>query len=433
MRKLYLYLLSSAIISLVVLGWLIDSFSQTTLEVEDRFTWESKIAAGIASHVSQAPPHEQAALTLALATDFNLDIRLKEGSTLALPKELKNAIVEPQGLILEDQAGFYLLKSAPNLLPNYLELRLDKANDSADGNDMALTLLFYSGVCLFMWFILAPLAKRLTIVTDAAKRFASGDLSARIQVNHFTYIKDVELTFNRMANQIEKLLEENKLMASSLSHDIRTPVACLRFGVDAALGAESLDEATTYLKRMENDLEQMEAMLKSYLSFATLEQKAQALNFASANLHTYLHSIADQHSHKANARNLAIIVECENDIEITADLHWMARAIGNLISNACDFSKTQIRLNAAVIDKQLFVHVEDDGPGIAKENWHQVFKPFYREQSHRNRASQSYGLGLAIVAKVADWHHGLVSVGQSQLLQGAKFTLSFPLKPVRKV
>lgn len=433
MRKLYLYLLSSALISLVVLGWLIDSFSQNTLEVEDRFAWESKIAAGIAKHVSQVPPDEQASLTAALASDFNLDIRLKEGSTLALPKELKNAIVEPQGLILEDQAGFYLLKSASNLLPNYLELRLAKVNDSADGNDMVLTLLFYSGVCIFMWFILAPLAKRLTIVTEAAKRFASGDLSARIRVNHFTYIKDVELTFNRMANQIEKLLEENKLMASSLSHDIRTPVACLRFGVDAALDAESLDEATTYLKRMENDLEQMEAMLKSYLSFATLEQKSQALNFESANLHSYLSAIAEQHNHKANARAIVIEVECDKEVEITADLHWMARAIGNLISNACDFAKTHIRLSATTIDNQLFVLVEDDGPGIAKENWHQVFKPFYREQSHRNRASQSYGLGLAIVAKVADWHHGSVSVGQSQVLQGAKFTLSFPLKPVRKV
>lgn len=433
MRKLYLYLLSSALISLVVLGWLIDSFSQTTLEVEDRFTWESKIAAGIATHIAQAPIDQQASLTNDLANDFNLDIRLKEGSTLALPKELKNAIIESQGLILEDQDGFYLLKSEAKLLPSYLELRLDKIDDTSDSNDMVLTLLFYSGVCLFMWFILAPLAKRLTILTEAAKRFASGDLSSRIHVNHFTYIKDVELTFNRMANQIEKLLEENKLMASSLSHDIRTPVACLRFGVDAALDSHSLEEAKTYLKRVEGDLDQMEVMLKSYLSFATLEQKSQALNFESTLLLNYLRSIADQHIHKATARHISIVVECQHDVEICADLHWMARAIGNLLSNACDFARTQIKLCATTTDNQLVVTVEDDGPGIAKENWHQVFKPFYREQSHRSRDGQSYGLGLAIVAKVADWHHGLVSVGQSQTLNGAKFTLSFPLTPVRKV
>ncbi|WMN59715.1 ATP-binding protein [Pseudoalteromonas xiamenensis] len=433
MRKLYLYLLASAILSLVILGWLIDSFSQTTLEVEDRFAWESKIAAGVAAHVSTLPNTLRAKTAATLANEFDIDIRLKEGTTLALPKELKTAMLDPEGLILEDQAGFYLLKSTPDLLPDYLEFRLDKVEDTSERSDMALTLLFYSGVCLFMWFILSPLAKRLTALTNVAKRFASGDLSARIEVNHFTYIKDVELTFNRMANQIEKLLAENKLMASSLSHDIRTPVACLRFGVDAAQDAESLDEAQSYLTRMENDLDQMEAMLKSYLSFATLEQKAQALNFEETALRPYLTSLADQLMPKAKDRNVQIKVSCPVNFPIVADLHWLARAIGNLISNACDFAKEHILLSAFIKDNQIFITVEDDGQGIAKENWAQVFKPFYREQTHRNREGQSYGLGLAIVAKVADWHHGDVSVGQSDELLGAKFVFSFPLKPVRKL
>jgi len=433
LRKLYLYLLASAILSLVILGWLIDSFSQTTLEVEDRFAWESKIAAGVATHVSTLPSALRAKTAAALANEFDIDIRLKEGATLALPKELKTAMLDPEGLILEDQAGFYLLKSTPDLLPDYLEFRLDKVEDTSERSDMALTLLFYAGVCLFMWFILSPLAKRLTALTNVAKRFASGDLSARIEVNHFTYIKDVELTFNRMANQIEKLLAENKLMASSLSHDIRTPVACLRFGVDAAQDAESLDEAQSYLTRMENDLDQMEAMLKSYLSFATLEQKAQALNFEETALRPYLTSLADQLMPKAKERHVQIKVSCPVNFPIVADLHWLARAIGNLISNACDFAKEHILLSAFIKDNQIFITVEDDGQGIAKENWAQVFKPFYREQTHRNREGQSYGLGLAIVAKVADWHHGDVSVGQSDELLGAKFVFSFPLKPVRKL
>ena len=93
-------------------------------------------------------------------------------------------------------------------------------------------MLFYASYA-YLWALITPLAKRLTVLNEAAQRFAKGDLKSRIHLSHFTYIKDVELTFNRMASQIENS-DENKLMASSLSHDIRTPIACLRFGLEAA-------------------------------------------------------------------------------------------------------------------------------------------------------------------------------------------------------
>ncbi|CCQ11648.1 Signal transduction histidine kinase [Pseudoalteromonas luteoviolacea B = ATCC 29581] len=433
MRKLYLSLLSSALFSLVVLGWLIDSFSQNSLDVEDKFAWESKIVAGITSHLESVNIEDRNALTAKFAQNFKLDIKMKEASSLALPTELTKQMLEYEGLILEDGDGFYLLKSSASLLPHYLEIRLAKTPDKIERVDIVLTLLFYSGVCIFMWFILAPLAKRLSLLTQAAKRFAAGDVTARIEVNHFTYIRDVELAFNRMANQIEKLLAENKLMASSLSHDIRTPVACLRFGVEAAIESDDIAEAKHYLARMEADLVQMESMLKSYLSFATLEQKAQALNFETTNIEIYLSNIAEQLKLKVADRNLRLTVSVTNDFIITADLHWLARAISNLLNNACDFAKHHIYLHAQSQDNQAFIFIEDDGPGIAKENWQHVFTPFYKEQSHRNRAGQSYGLGLAIVAKVADWHHGQVTVTKSEKFGGARFCFSFPLTPVAKI
>ena len=108
---------------------------------------------------------------------------------------------------------------------------------------------------------------------------------------------------------------------------------------------------------------------------------------------------------------------------VFADLHWLARAISNLIGNACDFAKDTIYVSAKRDEHYLYITVEDDGPGIAPENFNNVFSPFFREESHRNRADKSYGLGLAIVAKVADWHHGSVSVSKSARLQGACFTL----------
>ena len=247
--------------------------------------------------------------------------------------------------------------------------------------------------------------------------------STCLEPSRFTYIKDVELTFNRMASQIEKLVAENKLMASSLSHDIRTPIACLRFGVDAALDTHDESKIKHYLTRMETDLDHMESMLKSYLAFATLEQNANKLTYSSANIKHYLSDIMSQLEPKIAARSLKISLECDDHI-IYADLHWLARAIANLINNACDFAHHHIKVTASVQEHVLVISIADDGPGIAQENNHKVFSPFFRERSHRNRSDNSYGLGLAIVAKVADWHHGTVEVSKSEQLGGACFTLS---------
>ncbi|NMP78210.1 two-component sensor histidine kinase [Pseudoalteromonas arctica] len=423
MKKFYISLLGSALLSIVVLGWLIDAFSQQAHTPQDEFSQQSKMIMGFSKQLANIPTSERSDYVKQLALEFDVLIDYKPNESLALPPSLLLQMHTPGGLILEDQQGFYMLYSSAVLNPFHLSMRLDKIFDSEQHNDIILTLLFYAGLCVFMGFIIAPLAKRLTVLNEAAKKFASGNVQARIKVSHFTYIKDVELTFNRMASQIEKLVAENKLMASSLSHDIRTPIACLRFGLDAALDSHDEQKVKQYLTRMENDLDHMESMLSSYLAFATLEQNANKLTYSSTNIKSYLEDILVQLAPKLEMQMLNVQLNSTDKI-INADLHWLARAITNLLTNACDFASQHIYLSAKLHEQQLVITVEDDGPGIARENFSNVFSPFFREEDHRNRADKSYGLGLAIVEKVADWHHGSVKVSKSTQLGGACFTLT---------
>ena len=411
----------------MVLGWLIDTFNQQAFSPDDNFMWQRNITGGFIKQLERQPAKLRASFANTISQEFSLDVSYRDGQSLALPSELKDEMFTPHGLLLEDEIGFYLLKSSKNLMPDYVELRLTKP-EQEQNSDVLLTLLFYSGVCAFMWFILSPLAKRLNVLTSKAKQFAAGDFSARIEPNHFTYIKDVELTFNGMASKIEKLMAENKLMASSLSHDIRTPVACMRFALDAAIDEPDNKKVNEILLRMEKDLDQMEDMLKSYLSFATLEQKSHLLNFETTKASHYLHDVSLQIQPKLQKAELSLLTELNAKFEITADLHWLARAITNLLSNACDFATKHIQISSYYDSQYIYIEIEDDGPGIAPENWHKVFSPFFQEENHRNRAGKSYGLGLAIVSKVVDWHHGKVSVSQSESLGGAKFTLQLPKK-----
>lgn len=422
MKKFYISLLGSALLSILVLGWLIDAFSQRAHTPQDEFSVQSKMMIGFSKQLVNTPTSERNNYIKQLSKEFDLSMDYKLNESLALPPSLLLQMHTPNGLILEDQQGFYMLYSNQTLNPFHLSMRLNKRADTEQRNDIFLTLLFYAGLCVFMGVIIAPLAKRLTVLNEAAKKFASGNIQARIKVSHFTYIKDVERTFNRMASQIEKLVAENKLMASSLSHDIRTPIACLRFGLDAAIDSHDDQKIKQYLARMENDLDHMESMLKSYLAFATLEQNANKLTYASTNIKSYLDDILLQLAPKFESHMLSVQLNSSSEI-ITADLHWLARAITNLLNNACDFAQQHVSLSTRINEHHLIITVEDDGPGIEQKNTKKIFSPFFKEEAHRNRADKSYGLGLAIVEKVADWHHGSIRVSKSNSLGGACFTL----------
>ena len=75
-----------------------------------------------------------------------------------------------------------------------------------------------------------------------------------------------------MASQIEKLVADNKILARSLSHDIRTPIACLRFGLEAALDSKTLEKKDSYLTRMDSELTNMEDMTSAFLEYASMER-----------------------------------------------------------------------------------------------------------------------------------------------------------------
>jgi signal transduction histidine kinase len=408
----------------MLLSWLIDSFYEQLPQSDSPFQLENRVLLGVINQVNQIPIELRASKVLVYSDDFDLPFEYKLGDSIALPHALQKQMLTEKGLIIESDEGVNLLKSSPELFPDHIELKLPSP-PIQNNHDIILTLVLHAGMYIFMWFILWPLARRLNILTDAAKQFASGDMNTRISVNNFTYIKEVELTFNRMASQIEKLLAENKLMASSLSHDIRTPVACLRFGLDAALDEDEPPVIHQYLTRMENDLDQMEDMLTSYLSFSTLEQKSHLLKFEKAIAHEYLTHLTSQLQPKLNNSGVTLELEVSKQITFEADLHWLARAITNLVSNACNYAKNKVLVSAHETQQKIILTVEDDGKGIAPENWHKVFDPFFREQTHRSREANNYGLGLAIVHKVVDWHHGNVYVCKSEQLGGAKFTMSF--------
>ena len=87
----------------------------------------------------------------------------------------------------------------------------------------------------------------------------------------------------------------------------------------------------------------------------------------------------------------------------------------------------KISISAVARDAGVRIAVEDDGPGVPAEEWEKIFSPFVRLDTSRNRASGGYGLGLSIIRRLVNWHHGRVWVEHSEL-GGAAFSMEWPVR-----
>ena len=114
-----------------------------------------------------------------------------------------------------------------------------------------------------------------------------------------------------------------------------------------------------------------------------------------------------------------------DDVQVVVDERLVSRALRNLMANACRHGRRAVRVEAVVRDGSTWIHVDDDGPGVAAEDREVILRRFGRLDHARDSDRGGAGLGLAIVSSVARAHGGEVIIGDSPL-GGARISLRLP-------
>lgn len=416
MHKLILNIVLTVTLSLFGFGWLIDqyiydSFDDDTVDVQP----QTKMFNGFINHLANVPPEQLHVTVEVLAEQFNVNLALESKEDFAFEERVIKEL-DATGIKVASDDEEYHLRSVPNH-PNVL-LKLTTDIDIEQGRqlDVILTLLLYFGVSIAVVLWMLPLIRRLTKLTDVANRFGKGDLKVRVVPAKYSQINVLENSFNKMASQIEHLIEENRLLANSLSHDLRTPVSCFRFGLDASLGETDVVKKDQYLTRMEKDLENIEGMLNAFLDYASMERKGMHLDFHNTNLNGFLGALVRDLSPIAMQKDKQLAFSSDiTSPEVNMDNVWVYRAFANLITNAISYSKSRVTLFLTTeYDSESKVsraacYIYDDGPGIPDSELEKVFDAFVRLDPSRKRNGKNFGLGLAIVKRVTDWHSFSVS------------------------
>jgi two-component system osmolarity sensor histidine kinase EnvZ len=239
-------------------------------------------------------------------------------------------------------------------------------------------------------FMVRQASQRLKSLARKAGEVGQGRAPELLPETGARELRELTVAFNRMAEEVQALLENRTVLLAGVSHDLRTPITRLR------LALSLLDDAdATLVKRMEHDLDEMNQLITDMLVFAR-SLKVEALH--ETDLTQVLTDLATQAA-------LLGPVEWQAGPACVVPVGEAAlrRIIGNLLENARRYGQdAPVTLTLACKSEEVCVGVLDRGPGIPAEQREAVFQPFTRLETSRSREAGGSGLGLAIARQLAD-------------------------------
>ena len=256
-----------------------------------------------------------------------------------------------------------------------------------------------------------------------------GKLDTQVKVLGEDEVAHLASTFNSMTQHIRRLIESQRELTRAVSHELRTPVARIRFAVDML--ADTDDEESRMMQRdyIDQDIEALNGLIDEILTYAKLEEGSPKMAWESIQLADLVAQIVRETN--ALGKPVEVVMgDIDKKAVAVADRRYLHRVLQNLAGNATRYAESKIIVSAGVNKTEAFISVEDDGQGIPEKDREKVFIPFARLDDSRTRASGGYGLGLSIVSRIAFWFNGKMSVDESPTLGGARFIMTWPIKPL---
>ena len=367
--------------------------------------------------------------------------------------QLQNAARANQSLIADGRRGFWLARRVSTRHATYLALIRLNERGARGGPPGGFLDGFIGGrpgpggpfwgnlsrwlvIALVMGAVCFGLARYLTApalqLSRAARRFAQGDLSARVGPqlkNRRDELADLGHDFDLMAQSIESQRAGERRLLGDISHELRSPLARLQVALDLAeSGAD--DQTRGYLARIEEEVEELGALIGQLLTLTRLENAGPELAPGEIiDLSALVADICADADFEASASGRTVELVENHAATARGNIPLLRSAIENVVRNALihapDSSRVEVSLQTSATEAT--IRVRDWGAGVPDEALGALFRPFYRVAQARDRQSGGTGLGLSITQRALKSHGGSVRASNAPGGGGLEVEMRLPL------
>ena len=292
------------------------------------------------------------------------------------------------------------------------------------GRALLVGVMLALAVGLIAFWLLRPAWRDLRALRRTADALADGRFDTPMPTLRSKVFAPLAEGQRAMLARLAAALAAQRELTGAVSHELRTPLARLRFAIDALAAEPDAARRDAAAADCERDLDELEALIDASLTFARLDSGALQARPEPGDLSALLH--AEVRSLQPLLEGRALTVQADLPGAARFDARLLPYALRNGLRNAARHAREAIAVQAwQDAQGRVCVAIDDDGPGVPEAQREAVFQPFRRLEGERERRSQGFGLGLAIVRRVMLAHDGEALMQQAPS-GGARLLLRWP-------
>ncbi|MBQ6947336.1 MAG: HAMP domain-containing histidine kinase, partial [Clostridia bacterium] len=284
---------------------------------------------------------------------------------------------------------------------------------------------------VIIYFVSLRMFRPLTQMSRAAKRYAQGDFSMRIDVRKNDELGELGMAFNNMADSLSRLEEMRQNFVEDVSHELRTPMTTIGGFIDGILdGVIEEKDQERYLQIVSDEIKRLSRMVSSMLDVAKIQAGTMAYNKVNFDLLSMVCQTLENYEERINEKQVRLSIDAAQgeDWYVFADRDSVYRVVYNLLDNAVKFVNDggEITLRLQRCEEQIFAFVRNTGAGIPQKDVGQIFERFYKTDKSRSENRHGVGIGLYLVKTIVNDMGGDIYVSSKEG-EFAEFAFSLPM------
>jgi signal transduction histidine kinase len=254
--------------------------------------------------------------------------------------------------------------------------------------------------------------------------FGQGDLSIRVQSERRDEIGQLGRSFNQMAERLQRLIVSERRLLGDISHELRSPLARLKFAIKLARTSADSNAA---LDRIERDVDRITSLVADIVEITFIEGDPAVQGTGVVRAGDIIDEVIRDCALEAQAQECGIQVNGRLRGELLGNRELLRRAIENVLRNGIRFSPQHSTIEVSIEEAAdvTNITVRDFGPGVPEDALTRIFDPFFRVDEARDAKGGGSGLGLSIAKRAVQVHHGTIAAENAQ--PGLRVQISIPL------